>query len=139
MERPQSLEHRSSIQLAVCKGHKTQLRRIAAAAPRFDAVELGLLVALADFIALDVSIVPGYAVADVVLQGLGGGFAFGLHDFLSSKTLIQTGLATAALERPRAWNRSSSPSCSIWAMIRAAVSVPLPAAKGATIVTCRVG
>jgi hypothetical protein len=37
------------------------------------------------------AIVPGYGVADVVLQGLGGWFAFGLHDFLSSKTLIQTG------------------------------------------------
>src|SRR5262245_3100345 len=33
------------------------------------------------------AIVPGYGVADVVLQGLGGWFAFGLHDFLSSKTL----------------------------------------------------
>jgi hypothetical protein len=42
------------------------------------------------------AIVPGYGVADVVLQGLGGWFAFGLHDFLSSKTLIQTRLATAA-------------------------------------------
>ena len=39
---------------------------------------------------------PGYGIADVVLQGLGGWFAFGLHDFLSSKTLIQTELATAA-------------------------------------------
>jgi hypothetical protein len=45
------------------------------------------------------AIVPGYGVADVVLQGLGGWFAFGLHDFLDSKTLIQSGLATAA---PRA-------------------------------------
>ena len=42
------------------------------------------------------AIVPGYGVADVVLQALGGWFAFGLHDFLSSKTLIQTGLAAAA-------------------------------------------
>jgi hypothetical protein len=41
-------------------------------------------------------IVPGYGVADVVLQGLGGWFAFGLHDFLRSKSLIQAGLATAA-------------------------------------------
>src|SRR5262249_22219979 len=32
------------------------------------------------------AIVPGYGVADVILQGLGGWFAFGLHDFLSSKT-----------------------------------------------------
>jgi len=29
---------------------------------------------------------PGYGVADVILQGLGGWFAVGLHDFLSSKT-----------------------------------------------------
>ena len=47
------------------------------------------------------AIVPGYGVADVVLQGLGGWFAFGLHDFLSSKTLIQTGLARAAPETAR--------------------------------------
>ena len=42
------------------------------------------------------AIVPGYGVADVVLQGLGGWFAFGLHDFLQSKSLIQAGLATVA-------------------------------------------
>src|ERR1700755_1100765 len=42
------------------------------------------------------AIVPGYGVADVVLQGLGGWFAFGLHDFLGSKALIQTSLAQAA-------------------------------------------
>ena len=47
------------------------------------------------------AIVPGYGVADVVLQGLGGWFAFGLHDFLSSKTLLQTGLAAAAPETAR--------------------------------------
>jgi hypothetical protein len=47
------------------------------------------------------AIVPGYGIADVVLQGLGGWFAFGLHDFLSSKTLIQTGLATAAPQTAR--------------------------------------
>src|SRR5215470_5133998 len=47
------------------------------------------------------AIVPGYGVADVILQGLGGWFAFGLHDFFSSKTLIQTGLATAAPETAR--------------------------------------
>src|SRR6516225_5224168 len=38
---------------------------------------------------------------DVILQGLGGWFAFGLHNFLSSKTLIQTGLATTAPETAR--------------------------------------
>ena len=47
------------------------------------------------------AIVPGYGVADVILQGWGGWFAFGLHDFLSSKTLIQTGLATTAPETAR--------------------------------------
>jgi hypothetical protein len=55
-------------------------------------------------VALDrpvLAIVPGYGVADVVLQALGGWFAFGLHDFLSSKTLIQTGLATAAPDAAR--------------------------------------
>jgi hypothetical protein len=47
------------------------------------------------------AIVPGYGVADVVLQGLGGWFAFGLHDFLGSKSLIQTGLAQAAPKAAR--------------------------------------
>jgi hypothetical protein len=47
------------------------------------------------------AIVPGYGVADVVLQGIGGWFAFGLHDFLRSKTWIQTGLATAAPQTAR--------------------------------------
>jgi len=47
------------------------------------------------------AIVPGYGVADVVLQGLGGWFAFGLHDFLGSKTFIQTGLAMAAPKTAR--------------------------------------
>jgi hypothetical protein len=51
------------------------------------------------------AIVPGYGVADVVLQGLGGWFAFGLHDFLGSKTLIQTGLATAAPKTARIGRR----------------------------------
>jgi len=48
------------------------------------------------------AIVPGYGVADVVLQGLGGWFAFGLHDFLSSKTLIQSGGLQRLPQRPRA-------------------------------------
>jgi hypothetical protein len=47
------------------------------------------------------AIVPGYGVADVVQQGLGGWFAFGLHDFLGSKALIQTGLAMAAPKTAR--------------------------------------
>jgi len=42
------------------------------------------------------------------MQGLGGWFAFGLHDFLSSKTLIQTGLATAAPETARIGRKLSA-------------------------------
>lgn len=42
------------------------------------------------------AIVPGYGLADVVLQALGGWFAFGMHDFLQSKKTIQTTLAVAA-------------------------------------------
>ncbi|WP_213739375.1 hypothetical protein [Bradyrhizobium sp. dw_411] len=47
------------------------------------------------------AIVPGYGVADVVLQALGGWFAFGLHDFLGSKSLIQAGLAISAPQTAR--------------------------------------
>jgi hypothetical protein len=42
------------------------------------------------------AIVPGYGVADVLLQSLGGWFGFGMHDFLQSKDLIQRSLATLA-------------------------------------------
>src|ERR1700722_15038778 len=35
---------------------------------------------------------PGYGVADVVLQGLGGWLGFGLHDFLHTKSNVQDGL-----------------------------------------------
>ncbi len=42
------------------------------------------------------ALVPGYGVADVVLQSLGGWVAFGLHDYLGSKSMIQAGLATTA-------------------------------------------
>ena len=42
------------------------------------------------------AIVPGYGVADVVLQGLGGWFGFGLHDFLHTKSHVQIGLALMA-------------------------------------------
>jgi hypothetical protein len=51
------------------------------------------------------AIVPGYGVADAILQALGGWFAFGLHDFLDSKTLIQTGLAMAAPKTARIGQR----------------------------------
>lgn len=42
------------------------------------------------------AIVPGYGVADVVQQALGGWFGFGLHDYLSSKSIIQTSVARVA-------------------------------------------
>jgi len=42
------------------------------------------------------AIVPGYGVADVLLQGLGGYFGFGLHDFLGTKSLVQYSLVHAA-------------------------------------------
>jgi hypothetical protein len=47
------------------------------------------------------AIVPGYGVADVILQGLGGWFSFGLHDFLNSKTMIQGGLAVSVPQTAR--------------------------------------
>jgi hypothetical protein len=42
------------------------------------------------------AIVPGYGVADLVLQGLGGWFGFGLFDYLQSKSRIQSALARLA-------------------------------------------
>jgi hypothetical protein len=44
------------------------------------------------------AIVPGYGVADVVLQALGGWFGFGLYDYLQTKSVIQNGLASVAPE-----------------------------------------
>jgi hypothetical protein len=42
------------------------------------------------------AIVPGYGVADVVLQGMGGWFGFGLYNYLGSKSFIQYCLASTA-------------------------------------------
>jgi hypothetical protein len=42
------------------------------------------------------AIVPGYGVADMVQQALGGWFGFGLRDWLKSKETVQTALAEAA-------------------------------------------
>lgn len=42
------------------------------------------------------AIVPGYGVADAVLQGLGGFFGFGLHDALGTKAHLQRSLAAFA-------------------------------------------
>ena len=47
------------------------------------------------------AIVPGYGVADVLLQGLGGWLAFGLHDFLRSNSVLQIGLAMTAPKTAR--------------------------------------
>lgn len=44
------------------------------------------------------AIVPGYGVADMILQGLGGWFGFGLFDFLGAKTVAQEALALAQPE-----------------------------------------
>jgi len=41
-------------------------------------------------------IVPGYGVADALMQGLGGWFGFGLHNALQTKSYIQEALAGAA-------------------------------------------
>jgi hypothetical protein len=42
------------------------------------------------------AIVPGYGLADMTQQALGGWFAFGLHDFLRTKSVVQDFLAVAA-------------------------------------------
>ena len=42
------------------------------------------------------AIVPGYGVADVMQQALGGWFGFGLHDYLGTKSLVQNALANVA-------------------------------------------
>lgn len=42
------------------------------------------------------AIVPGYGVADVMLQALGGWFGYGLHDYLHTKSFVQNALAHAA-------------------------------------------
>lgn len=42
------------------------------------------------------AIVPGYGVADVMLQALGGWFGFGLHDYLAAKSITQNALANVA-------------------------------------------
>jgi len=42
------------------------------------------------------AVVPGYGVADIIQQALGGWFAFGLHDFLETKPIVQTALAETA-------------------------------------------
>ena len=42
------------------------------------------------------AIVPGYGVADVVLQGLGGWFGFGVYDLVHAKSHVQNMLAVVA-------------------------------------------
>lgn len=47
------------------------------------------------------AIVPGYGVADVMLQALGGWFGFGLYDFLQTKGVVQNSLANLAPQTAR--------------------------------------
>ena len=54
------------------------------------------------------AIVPGYGVADLVLQALGGWFGFGLYDYLHAKSLIQNNLASAAPQTARVGRRLSA-------------------------------
>jgi hypothetical protein len=42
------------------------------------------------------AIVPGYGVADVVMQALGGWFGFGLYNYLHAKSAVQDALAATA-------------------------------------------
>lgn len=42
------------------------------------------------------AIVPGYGLADMTQQALGGWFAFGLHDYLETKSVVQNLLARVA-------------------------------------------
>jgi hypothetical protein len=42
------------------------------------------------------AIVPGYGVADAVLQGLGGWFGFGFFNFLNAKSMVQDSLTMTA-------------------------------------------
>jgi hypothetical protein len=42
------------------------------------------------------AIVPGYGLADMMLQGMGGWFGFGLHDYLGTKSVVQNALANVA-------------------------------------------
>jgi len=48
-----------------------------------------------------IAVVPGYGVADVLMQGIGGWFGFGLYDFLNTKSWIQLALAQATPQSAR--------------------------------------
>jgi hypothetical protein len=56
------------------------------------------------------AIVPGYGVADAVLQGLGGWFGFGLQDALSAKTQVQTAVGALAPDLARLGRQLSDSS-----------------------------
>jgi len=55
------------------------------------------------------AIVPGYGVADALLQGLGGWFGYGLHDALKTKTMLQKTLAAATPAVASVGRRLSAP------------------------------
>jgi hypothetical protein len=54
------------------------------------------------------AIVPGYGVADVLLQALGGWFGFGLQDYLGAKSITQNALANVAPATARVGRRLSA-------------------------------
>jgi hypothetical protein len=47
------------------------------------------------------AIVPGYGMADLILQALGGWFGFGLYDYLHAKSIVQNALADAVPQTAR--------------------------------------
>jgi len=51
------------------------------------------------------AIVPGYGVADVILQALGGWFGYGMHDFFGAKSAVQATLAQVAPESAKIGRR----------------------------------
>jgi hypothetical protein len=53
------------------------------------------------------AIVPGYGLADVMLQGMGGWFGFGLHDALATKSALQSWLAVVSPRAARLGRRLS--------------------------------
>jgi hypothetical protein len=54
------------------------------------------------------AIVPGYGVADALLQGMGGWFGFGLHDALGTKSHLQDALALMTPELAKVGRKLSA-------------------------------
>jgi hypothetical protein len=60
------------------------------------------------------AIVPGYGMADVILQVLGGWLGFGLYDYLHAKSLVQNSLANAAPQTASIGRQLSASTRSLW-------------------------